>query len=134
VVTVAAVVADVAAVALPTVNDAAVPVSPVPGPENAAAVMLPLADTVPVILTPVVVNTATLLKPPTEMLALPVLAVVTFVRPLIIATGADAITPVKALPLPMKNVLLVIFPVADSTATLATAAFGTSLQIVLVPS
>ena len=133
-VTVAAVAAVAAVVALPTVNDTAVPVNPVPGPENAAAVMLPLADTMPVMLTPAVVNTATLPAPATEMLALPLAAVVTFVVPLIKATGADATTPVNKLPLPMKNVLLVIFPVADNTATLATAAFGTSLQIVLEPS
>ena len=95
VVTVPAVVADVALVAVPAVNDAAVPVNPVPAPTNAAAFTLPLADTVPVISSPVVVNTATLLVPATETLALPFAAAVTFVLPLRIAVGAAATTPVS---------------------------------------
>ena len=44
VVTVPAVVADVAVVAVPTVNDAAVPVNPVPAPLNDDPVTAPVAD------------------------------------------------------------------------------------------
>ena len=146
VVTVPAVVAEVAEVAVPAVNDAAVPVKPVPAPLNCNPVtapvteilpvdkMLPVAEMLPVMFTPSVVKTATFEVPAIEIFALPLGAVDTLVVPLVSAVGVVGMIPVNKLPSPIKYASLVTFPVAESSVMLALAAFGTSLQITLPPS
>ena len=71
-----------------------------PAVEMLPPVMLPLTDNRPVMYSPVVAKTATLLVPPTPTAMLPPeLTTVTFELPLLIL-ATDVITPVRLAPLP----------------------------------
>ena len=105
VVTVPAVVAEVALGTVPVTLAPGIDVNPAPEPLNCEPVTCPLALSTPVMYSPVVAQTTTFEVPPMVKLALPLDAVVRFVVPLINANAELAVPaarPVSCEPLPKK--------------------------------